>query len=96
VERLDPIWRCLPNHGSGVFTLGLDPFEAAFVLTRGYGILDGVRYKASLSGCDGRVQSDGRIMVRFDVCDEEGSQGLLHEADAVRRLTYAIEEQVIA
>lgn len=63
---LCPVWRNQPAHESGVFTIGLDPLEAAFVLERGWATLDGVRYRVSLDGCDGAVDGDGRIMVRCD------------------------------
>ena len=64
-DHLRPIFRQRPGNG-GVFTIALDPREAAFVLGRGWATLDGVRYHVSLDGCDGVVDMDGRVMIRCD------------------------------
>jgi hypothetical protein len=53
-----------------VFTIALDPGEATFVLARGWATLDSVRYRVSLEGCSGRVDGDGRVMVRCTIIDE--------------------------
>lgn len=87
-DHLKPIWRCTPNHSSGIFTIALDPREAAFVLERGWATLDDIRYKVTLEGCDGKVQGDGRIMVRCNVADAEGAKFLLSQGEAFRRLNY--------
>lgn len=93
--ELTPIWRCEPNHGSGVFTIGLDPREAEFVLARGWATLDGVRYRCSLKGCTGNIDGDGRVMVRCEIDDMDAAKLLDNEADALRRHTYkrSIEEE---
>ncbi len=72
-DYLEPVWRARPAtlHGAGVFTVGLDPREAAFVLDRGWVNVDGVRYRATSEGCDPNVQGDGRVMVRCDHPDRE-------------------------
>lgn len=80
-----PVWRCEPNHGSGVFTIALDPVEAQFVLERGWATLDGVRYRVNQNGCPSVVCGDGRVMVRCEIDDREGSRMLLAEAEALRR-----------
>ena len=65
-DHLRPVFRQRPGNG-GVFTIALDPREAEFVLARGWAILDGVQYRASLDGCGGgEVEMDGRVMVRCD------------------------------
>lgn len=87
-EFLRPLWRCEPNHGSGVFAIALDPKEAAFVLDRGWATLDGVRYRVNLYGCSGDIDGDGRIMVRCEIADNAASQLLHEEAESLRRLTY--------
>jgi hypothetical protein len=69
-DYLIPIWRQMPGN-SGVFTIGLDPREAEFVLERGWALLDGVRYRASTEGCDPNLQGDGRIMVRCDMPEQQ-------------------------
>lgn len=64
-DYLLPIWRARPAaQGTGVFTVGLDPREAAYVLERGWATIDGARYRITLEGCDGQLQRDGRIQVR--------------------------------
>ncbi len=70
-DYLEPVWRCKPAHGSMVFTVGLDPREAEFVLRRGWARLDGIRYRVSSDGCDPNLQSDGRVMVRCDCPSEQ-------------------------
>jgi hypothetical protein len=63
--ELEPIWRGQMN-GNGVFTLALDPDEATFVLSRGFGILDGKEYSASMP--EGwTVDKDGRVTIRFQI-----------------------------
>ena len=64
-DHLTPIWRGYLN-GTGVGTLGLDPREAAFVLQRGWAVLDDVRYRVSLKGFDGTLDKDGRVTVRLE------------------------------
>lgn len=87
-DLLSPIWRCEPNHGSGVFTIALDPREAKVVLERGWATLDGVRYRSSLKGCTGAVDGDERVMIRCEI-DEHQAAGLLYEeAESLRRHTY--------
>lgn len=61
---LRPIWRCLPN-GNGVGALALDPEEAAFVLERGFALLDGERWRVNLDGSDTHADLEGRILVRI-------------------------------
>ena len=78
-DYLLPIWRLTPNHGRGIFTVGLDPREAEFVLERGWATLDGVRYRVNLEGCDGTLQGDGRVMVRCEVIDEVAGRRLERE-----------------
>lgn len=97
-DLLSPIWRCEPNHGSGVFTIGLDPREARVVLERGWASLDGVRYRASLKGCSGDVDGDGRVMVRCDIDDLVAADMLHEEAESLRRHTYneALTQEVHA
>jgi hypothetical protein len=65
-DYLIPVMRCSPAHAARVWTVGLDPREAAFVLGRGFITVDGVRYRVTLEGCDGRPQRDGRVQVRCD------------------------------
>ncbi len=69
VTHLAPVFRCEPSIDRGVFTIALDPSEAAFVLERGCATLDGIRYRMSLYGLDGRIEGDGRVAVRC-VLDE--------------------------
>lgn len=93
-DYLIPIWRCQPNHGSGTFTIALDPREAAFVLERGWAKLDGIRYRTNTEGCDPNVQSDGRIMIRCEIASPADAQMLFQEAETLRRHIYhqTIEE----
>lgn len=63
--HLTPIWRHQPNHGSGIFVMGLDPRDACYVLANGAKV-DGKTYRVSFEGCDGKVQGDGRVAVRFE------------------------------
>ena len=70
-DYLIPIWRAKPAHASGVFTVGLDPREAEFVLARGWATLDGIRYRVTDDGCDPNIQGDGRRMVRCDCPAEQ-------------------------
>jgi hypothetical protein len=60
------LWRLEPAHGTGVAVIALDPDEARFVLERGYGLLDGERWRASLDGWHGRPDMDGRVSVRLE------------------------------
>jgi hypothetical protein len=94
-DLLSPIWRCEPNHGSGTFTIGLDPREAAVVLGRGWATLDGIRYRTNLEGCTGNVDGDGRVMIRCEIDDRAGAEMLWQEAEARRRHEYgvSVEEQ---
>lgn len=94
-DHLSPVWRCEPNHGSGVFTVALDPREAAFVLDRGWASLDEIKYRVSLKGCTGNVDSDGRIMVRCEIAVEADARMLNDEADALRRHTYDAPLEVL-
>ena len=60
---LSPIWRCVPN-GTGVGAVALDPDEAAFVLERGYAVIDGERWRCiPISDV---VEGDGRVPVRIE------------------------------
>lgn len=88
MSELRPVWRCEPNHGSGVFTIALDPRESAFVLDRGWATLDGVRYRVSLKGCSGIVDRDGRVMVRCEIADMNAAGLLFEEAESLRRHEY--------
>lgn len=54
-----------------MFTVALDPREAEFVLARGWGRVDGVRWRVSLEGWTGKVENDGRVTVRCDNPSEE-------------------------
>jgi hypothetical protein len=62
-DALPPIWRCRPER-PGVAVIALDPREALYVLANGCTLND-EPYAASLEGCDGRVQGDGRVAVRI-------------------------------
>lgn len=61
---LQPIWRYEPAR-PGPAAIALDPREACWVIANGC-TLDGVTYRASFDGWDGRVQPDGRVTVRID------------------------------
>lgn len=63
-DALIPIWRYEPVR-PGPAAIALDPREACWVIANGC-TLDGVEYRASFDGWDGRVQPDGRVTVRID------------------------------
>jgi hypothetical protein len=62
-DHLSPIWRRMPTV-TGVASMALDPREAQFVVERGWAVLDGVKWRATLAW-DGSVESDGRVDVRL-------------------------------
>jgi hypothetical protein len=63
VDHLSPIWRRMPTV-TGVASMALDPREAEFVVGRGWAVLDGEKWRATLAW-DGIVESDGRVDVRL-------------------------------
>jgi hypothetical protein len=62
-DHLSPIWRRMPTV-TGVASMALDPREAEFVVGRGWAVLDGEKWRATLAW-DGIVESDGRVDVRL-------------------------------
>jgi hypothetical protein len=62
-DHLCPIWRRVPT-ATGIASMALDPREAQLVLERGWAVLDGVKWRASLAW-NGIVEGDGRVDVRL-------------------------------
>jgi hypothetical protein len=62
-DHLYPIWRRVPT-ATGIASVALDPREAQVVVERGWAMLDGAKWWASLAW-DGIVEGDGRVDVRL-------------------------------